>query len=40
MYIYAIVLLRVKTMAYSYEHALQTIKSTVYKCVFYFTCVI
>jgi hypothetical protein len=40
MYIYVIVLLRVKNMAYSYEYALQTIKSTVYEYVLYFTYVI
>ena len=39
MYIYVIVLLRVKSTAYQYEYALQIIKRTVYNCVLYFTCV-
>lgn len=40
MYIYAIVLLIVKMIVYLYEYALQTIKSTMYECVLYFTHVI
>ena len=40
MYIREIVLLKVKTMVYSYEGILRIIKSAVYECVLYFTYVI